>query len=228
MTAVQLPPELLDLVAMKNEDLHEDLVPWVEEGPLGPALKHPLVYQVLALNNGLANRIYADKLEALERCERESDGYNYVFLHERPYRLNAFVKAMTMDLFDDPWPTLGTVWIDSENIWENGDVWRMLLTAHPDGPRSMMDDRDRAAYDALPDVITVYRGASRGQNESGLSWTLDRFRAEWFATRLGASDPVLIRGSVTKEYVIAHFLGRGEDEIVVLPEDVHIEEVRDV
>jgi hypothetical protein len=51
------------------------------------------------------------------------------------------------------------------------------------GREHLMDAEERAA---LPDVVTILRGFTHAEGARGLSWTLDRERAEWFARRFRA------------------------------------------
>jgi hypothetical protein len=66
--------------------------------------------------------------------------------------------------------------------------------------------------------LIIYRGAhvKRG-TLGGVSWTLDRERAEWFANRWARRRPYLVEAEVLKLDVRAYFLDRNEAEIIVLP-----------
>ena len=81
-----------------------------------------------------------------------------------------------------------------------------------------MHEEERNAFTALPDRLTIYRGLHiKKSTLRGLLWTLDRQRAEWFANRRAKRRPYLVEAEVLKSDVRAHFLDRGEAEIVVLP-----------
>lgn len=213
--------------AAAAEPLLPELEPYViEDGPLGPMLKHPLVFE-LALNMpGMVNERYRHKNAAAEKAAAEDDWSTYVFLHERPYRFNALEFA---DVFgtcppQEFWQLVADVWTDSENVWQNAEAWRDLLErAGADERRWMMDEEEADALAVMPDEITVWRGCIAGQNEDGFSWTIDREKAEWFAKRFASAqrgEGRVIEGRVKRVDVIAHFTGRGESEIVVLPENV--------
>ncbi len=77
-----------------------------------------------------------------------------------------------------------------------------------------MDTYDFQAYSNLPDVVTVYRGCQKNQNENGLSWTLDKEKAQFFATRLGKQGIVLEK-TVKKNQIVAVLLGRNEQEVII-------------
>ena len=210
---VTVSPELLDLLT-SDEPLHPDLESHVEQTVLGPMLRHPLVIE-LSPRPGIVNARYLQKKEALAEALAEGDWSRMVWLHERPYRLDAFLDLPT-DLDDDEyWEILARIWTDSENIWQNLPEWVELLDANRSG--SPMSDEEAAALASMPDPISVYRGAAEDVNEDGLSWTVDRERAEWFARRSATDEaaPVLLAGEVAKADVVAYFTGRSESEVVV-------------
>jgi hypothetical protein len=76
----------------------------------------------------------------------------------------------------------------------------------------------RAFYDALPPVISGWRGCERGR-ERGLYWTTDRSIAEGFAQgkRCSNESPTLVNANIPKQYAFAVFINRSESEIVVDP-----------
>lgn len=77
-----------------------------------------------------------------------------------------------------------------------------------------MNARERRAFKRLPDEITVYRGVGDGNTINGMSWTLDRDKAIWFATS-NTEPPVLLTGRAKKSDAHALLLGRKEKEIVL-------------
>jgi hypothetical protein len=58
---------------------------------------------------------------------------------------------------------------------------------------------------------------------TGISWTLDRERAEWFARRFSNEHwpGVVITGQVKRERIIALINDRQEREVVVFPRYVY-------
>lgn len=90
-----------------------------------------------------------------------------------------------------------------------------------------MCDRDRllSAGDTLPDDLgspfTIYRGQDLSE-EVGMSWTLSRDRAEWFAQRNAEhidedGETGVIEMQVTVEDILFYDNGREEQEVVVDP-----------
>lgn len=199
-------------IVSRIEPLHPDLAARVISTEIGPILHHPLIVTYLP-HPALANVQYAQKLEALDAAIKQQDWNTYVWLHERPYRADA-LRAIVDNLNDDDyWGLVSSVWVDSENVWENQDTWIRLLTARQGKPGDDISE--------LPDVLTIYRGAIEGMNEDGLSWTLDRNLAIWFAKRLArATDcPVLLTATVAKRDVDGYFTNRNESEIVITDMD---------
>lgn len=213
--------EALDLAALmeREEKLHPDLVPWVQ--PVGghKFLNHPLVQETFLLTDkcALVNKRYELKMKMVAKALSNEEYHHYVFLHERPYRLDAFKEYLTLRRLDDRryWQMVEAIWIDSENIWQHKKLWReMWREKRPGRQQYVMNDDERAAYDALPDIVTVYRGCNRAKHDAkGLSWTLDISKAEWFARRYQGLNLVL-QGEVKKQHVYALLLGRNESEVI--------------
>jgi hypothetical protein len=207
-------------ILASDEPLHDDLVPYFENKEGITSLRHPLVYQVFGVNNGLANKQYEQKTKAVAKAIREGKWYTYVFLHERPYRCDALI-AVRDDVGvrisdEDWWKLVGAVWTDSENIWQNFAEWDDILNTERPERECMMNADERVVFDSLPNEITVYRGSTRGLNEGGLSWTTDHAVARFFARRYDhKGSGVIDHGVVPKALVVAYFDGRNENEIVV-------------
>jgi hypothetical protein len=218
------------------EDLHPELAEYLETGSslLGSMIRHPLVFSVphWEQSNKMVNRQFAQKTKAVAAAIAEGNWATFVFLHERPYRVDALEAVLFEHEIEDPaivWPLISSVWIDSENIYQNfrrwKDIWEVPV---PRRTVKIMDMEERAALNALPATITVYRGVAHESSVGGMSWTTDRDKAVWFARRFAADErrkPMLATATVRRKDVIAHFLGRNEFEIVVLPEDVTVLEV---
>jgi hypothetical protein len=224
-------PEDIEQWLGPQEDLHEDLQPHlIETEGLGWMIHHPLVVQPLhhPRMNGLANRALAYKKQALIEAFAEKRWETIMWLHERPYRFEAFQQVELL-IEDDCrwWALLGTVWVDSENIWQHRDDWQEYLSQPRPHRHCFMDEEDREEHEKLPDSIRVYRGSTPGVNDDGLSWTTDREKAEWFAKRLRrkGEERAVLAGWVEKVDVVAFVAGRGEAEIVVTdPEHVQVED----
>lgn len=215
-----------------KEELNPELARYIDDdGPFGPSIKHPLVFSIVhspALN-AFVNAQLRQKKEALRRARSRGDWHACVWIHERPYRLDAFLDISWR--LDGPryWELLGDVWSDTENSWQNRSEWREAFTADPEGREMMSDEGVRCVFDLPPEkggllpMTRVYRGYRFDDALQGFSWTLDKARARWFANRLRQDDhpsPKIASGFVAREHVIAYMTGRDEQEIVALPEHV--------
>lgn len=210
-----------------DEPLLDDLVPHLHEGPLGQMLHHPLVIAAMYVPqfNHLYNAEYRRKLAALGEAERNGNWETYVWLHERPYRVDAFCEVM--DRMDNVtyWSLLREIWTDSENIRENAEVWETLLQNDRAGRHYFVGDED--AFDGLPESFVIYQGHTLDRDD-GWSWTTVESTAVWFARRFGMLEdatPIVSVGTVKKADVLAYITSRSEHEIIVNPELVNITRV---
>jgi hypothetical protein len=231
--------DLLELMT-REEELHDDLKPWVvKDGPFGPMLKHPLVQEIILDTSRCArvNMSYAFKLEAIADAKIKQQWDRYIFLRERPYR--PMILQEVAEMVEGPayWNLVRQVWVDSENCWEYHDEWYDMLTADPAGREFMSDEDVRCVFTLPPEVggllpeTPIYRGFAHDDALDGFSWTLDRARAKWFARRAAwrkGDVPRVATAKVKREHVIAYITSRDEQEIVLLPEHAMIEKVQEV
>lgn len=211
----------------RPEPLDDELADHLyDDEPFGLGIKHPLVFSIAhsAMQNAHVNKMLAYKKKALAKALEKRDWNTYVYLHERPYRMDAFIELVGMDVMTsrEYWTVLGSIWTDTENMWQSEEDWQYFLENGPAGHLAMMDEDERALFYQLPDEFTVYRGFQIDGRWESMSWTTDKSIAEFFAKRLLHPDetPYIAEGKVKKEHVIALFQGRGESEIVVLPDNV--------
>lgn len=188
-------------------------------------IMHPLIHQPFFELEAahLNDRLKIKRAHAQEALE-EGRFSSYVYIHERPYRCDAMFGVLP-EIADDAewWELVASVWTDSENIWQSIDEWQEIFEGAPDG--TMTDEKDLQALADMPDVLTVYRGTCAPDGMGcGMSWTLDRGKAEWFAQRLHIpgkhGEARVIVGQIEKVHVLGYVTGRGEEEIVALPEYV--------
>lgn len=217
MPTIEEHMALLDRV----EALHPDLLPYVTKESFGQALNHPLVQQIPFWNTdkcAVINQQYAFKKEAVAKALVDRDWDRHIYLHERPYRLAALMGIVQSTLLpnDVLAQLVADVWTDSENIWQNQTTWKALWGMLED-TSACMSPEDLATLHALPDMLPVYRGLrAPNLNPLGLSWTLDRDKAVFFAKRYSGNNPVVVSGVVPKHRVYAYISERDESEIVVL------------
>lgn len=213
-----------------TEKLLPELAEYLCTTSFGPAIRHPLVYEVPYMEAlaGMANQRYRAKVEALAEAHEARKWNTVIYLHERPWRLDAFLGIADQLSDDEYWNLLGDIWTDTENLWQNYDEWHEALMAERGAREQIMAPEERAFLDAQPDEFTIYRGYHTEGDSGplrGYSWTLSREKAEWFGKRRAADmTPMLATATIRRDDVIAYFNERGEDEIVVLPE--HLRDIR--
>lgn len=216
-------------------ELQSALVDMGEEAVLGTHwIMHPLIHEPFmpGTESHLNDRLKM-KRELIRDALDEGKWHTAVFHHERPYRVAIFESLLAWRIKDPAqwWEIVSGIWTDSENIWQEMERWEGIFESAPEG--DPMDDEERKVFDALPDEITIYRGTCAPDGiGSGMSWTLDRDKAEWFATRLympGRSGaPQVVTGVVSKADAIGYQAGRGEQEIIALAEHVTITDISTV
>jgi hypothetical protein len=210
----QVEELMAKMVAEYSEPLNADLVPYLEISDAGwNMLRHPLVYQVPFFSNGSANAYYAQKKKAVEQALEKKNYKQFVWLFERPYRVEAFIKIADQLSDTDYWRVLSDVWIDTENQYAYLKEWKKLLSSKRPNRHYMMVEEEDNILRSLNDEVTVYRGCQKGLNEDGLSWTLDKSKAKFFANRFGKKGIILER-RIPKSDIVAVLMGRGESEVI--------------
>lgn len=116
---------------------------------------------------------------------------------------------------------LGHVWSVCDNVSQYQDELRVIFNHSPPALVALvMDEDERADFEALPDEITIYRGCYEF-NRRGLSWTLDRSVAESFTTQNRYhhpdKEPMVLEAVANKSDCLLK-LGRDEKEIVCFVE----------
>ena len=212
--------EMNDLKALAEEPLCDELAACVYDSEgFGPMLKHPLVFSVPLSLPGLANRALVQKRAALARAIEAEDWHSVVFLHERPYRVEALIDYVTGHDEDgvalplmaadlDGRELAASVWVDSENIPQCMDDWTALFASTS---LWLGDEDEQEAFAALPDPIPAWRGEI---DDGGWSHTTDELVAKFFATRFGA-NAAITKVLIPKDKVFGYLTRRGESELLV-------------
>jgi hypothetical protein len=163
-----------------------------------------------------ANERYQHKKQQQrELLPNPGDGQSYVRLHERPYRFQALQQINRRVTDADYWRLVREVWIDSENIRQNFAGWQRLWSAPRPCKEECMIPEERDALASKPASFPIWRGLGFRGRPQGLSWTIDRDKAVWFAQRFGGGRAGrLVHAQVERSHVHAFFQGRKESEIV--------------
>ena len=199
-------------------ELNSHLLPYIDVSCVFlPMLRSPLVFCIpyIPTMNALLNSQYKYKTQMADEYLNKGDYEAYVFLHERPYRFQAFQKVISKLNDIQYWQILSSLWVDSENIWQNKCAWRQVFKARIESRHYFMSVKDKKVFNELPDTIDIHRGYTIGKNKSGFSYSLDYSKAEWFANRFNKSGAVHSR-TVSKSDVLAYTNQRSENEIIII------------
>jgi len=155
------------------------------------------------------------------------DPMAYLYLIERPYRIDALIKIRNRITDAQYWRCLGEFWEDAEYPHQRFTTWLRLFKSKRRYRPLMMRRKDRKFFEGLPKTLTIYRGYQHGihRHKMGLSWTLSKEKAVWFAYRRPENGkPMVALGRCRKADVFCYTNGREEDEIIIDP--AHITNVR--
>lgn len=206
------------------EPLRKELLEYVEETPVGYFIRHPFCNEMIPdlnycalIHETIDER--AAKADALFEAH-DYEGYiNCIEIYSQPEWF-----AKDADLIPDEryWHLLTGIYQCQKYTHYSRDLFDRLLRADRPGRENLMTPEEREVLARLPDVLTVYRGYSDDDEEGyaeGISWTLDRRAAVWYANWHRESEsPRMITGKVRKEQVWAYFNG---GDLLLPPEAVY-------
>jgi len=178
------------------------------------------------------------KQDLLDKAINEQDWDEVYMLLSKPYRLSWLEE--NYDLITDEkayYEFLKDAYIDSEfpmsGFYEYEDLLKLFW--HYDQPHLMMDSDELSFYNSLPDELTIWRGIrveeQLDEDNVGFSFTLDKEKAEWFAKRFsqdGRGTPMLIEAKVDKDDILSVFLNRGEEEVLVSPDNIQVISIKEM
>lgn len=200
----------------KQEVLNKELALCLVEHPsLGMILQHPLVYSVPYCEqmNAYLNISLKIKKEELKKAIDEKEWSSALVLYERPCRIQAFCNLANLMDKKSLIAEFSWVWTDSENIWQNQELIDKVIELLGKDIRKVMSKKDKKVFDNLPGKVMIYRGCNK-ENENGMSWTLSKEKANWFAKRIRKDGKVLSK-EVCKEDILFYTNGRSEQEVVL-------------
>lgn len=206
--------------------LDTELKAHLSKGTSGlPMIHHPLVVGIYhPMMNQQYNETLKNRREMIRVYTKIGKWSDIVFMHERPYRVEAFANLANNEIID---PEVAAslwlnVWTDQEFNHENMPLAARFFSEYQNTKvfKDSLSNIDVADNTAFP----VFRGASvyelnavgsfRKVIPLGFSWTLNRDTAEWFANRFGEQGKVAVR-FVRKADLVAFTNDRGESEVIV-------------
>jgi len=105
----------------------------------------------------------------------------------------------------------------TEIVYQNLQLWIDTFKSIKN-TKLLMDYDELNYFNNLPKKIVIYRG---GVSKRGISWTLNKDIAEWFANRFRAINKggQLFEKKVYKNDCIAYFNDREEEEIIYIGDE---------
>ena len=201
------------------EELDPELKQYLRITDSFEVIQHPLVYSVPHTNslNAYVNMQLVQKKASIKESLKNGQYESYVFLHEKPYRVEA-LKTLKDKIDQKTWAHLcRSVWIESENLWASSDFWFYELQELKKSEH-FMNEKNKSDLNKKfegKERVKVYRGCT-DINKRGYSWTFDQSKAEWFSTRF-SNEPVVLVLMVARENVVAYFNQRNEKEVILDP-----------
>jgi hypothetical protein len=123
------------------------------------------------------------------------------------------------------WRILSDAYIGSDNLFRYSNEIKQAFREDRDFRTLLMSKTDLKFYNNLPSKLIIYRGMTIQELESGdfgVSWTLSRKVAEFFANIYGRNHDtrhlpkVVHQLEVSKELICAYFSDRQEEEVIFL------------
>ena len=155
--------------------------------------------------------------DAVKRDIDKVDSY-LQFLHMiRPPYLPAFFKYTAKFLSKEDFSHfLGSMWtlVEYPNADPTVSPAEFVRFFEQSDREKLMDEDDYKKFLNLPDELTVYRGVKPKGKVLALSWTLSEKKADWFANRF-QSDGSVYQAKIEKQYALAYFNCRSEQEVVL-------------
>jgi hypothetical protein len=146
-----------------------------------------------------------DYLGCLERADRRE---RFALLH------HWIIDGDLLLCAADPRRIVAYVWADTEGPSQVQEEWIDVFSSVVDLFGSVSDTDEE-----LSGELTIFRGRAGDEELPGMSWTLSREKADWFARRFPQyGEPVVYSATVRAEDALGYFTGRGESEVVVDPE----------
>lgn len=130
-----------------------------------------------------------------------------------------FAKMQSRLSDKDYWKGLRQCWSLSDNMPPR-KLGVSLFSSQREGSEYFMSKEDKIRFDELPKKVLIYRGCSEeeaSKNEFGLSWTVDKRVAVFFANdylKNADKKTVVIEKTVSKNSIFAYISGREESEVI--------------
>lgn len=189
----------------------------------------PENWESLAQGHNIINKLRLERL-------RKKDFSGFIQTFSSHDRFKPFLKIIPRLSPAEYWKLLGEVWIDIEVIQPDQQTWLRLFQSKRPSRENLMTSEEHEMLAKMPAILEIWRGCGDESGVYGLSWTLDRKRAESFADyaigirRQNLSGvqiqrdvkPIIVKAKCKKSDALAYFAAREEAEIVINPKHVTV------
>ena len=126
----------------------------------------------------------------------------------------------------DYWRILADAYTGSDNLYHLNEEVKEAFLEDRSEREYLMNKKELKVYNSLPENVIIYRGMTTKELESGdfgVSWTLSRERADYFAFTYGRNfstdgiPKVVHQLEVKKVEILAYFNERNEQEVIYIP-----------
>jgi len=165
-------------------------------------------------HNNFLNKRYKRNKEKAEKALQDHDYRSYINLHAKPYRLDPLLEIFNMADVEDKIKAelLSDTWTLIEQPSVNMKHWVKLFKYFKKRKELLMTEEELEFFNNLPEEITIYRGS---EYIKGISWTLSKEKAEWFAKRFEINGKVFEK-TVNKSDCLCYLNHREEQEIIYI------------
>lgn len=136
------------------------------------------------------------------------------------YLFDEFLRVKHLFKGAEYWRVLSECYQSSNNLYSlRKQVKESFLSDEPDR-NCLMSTKELRRFNTLPDKITIYRGMSQHEYESGsfgYSWTLKKSIAYFYVCAY-RTNRKLHQLTIDKKHIIAYWTDNGQYEVFYLPQ----------
>ncbi len=162
---------------------------------------------------------------AIDEARRTHDWMRFVFLHDPTAWIDAFEQQSAKMDDSNFWQVLRRIYTSLPAAVLHHDRLVQLFASRPAPAVVRFEPEDLCVFDQLPDPIRIHRGYADPYS-TGLSWSLSRRTAKFFAYRAAersdalVSSPQMLSGLAYKKDVITLIGFMNEREVLIDPSRV--------
>ena len=205
-----------DLFTIKDGESGE-LIEELKNSIKGNTIHHRFVvdtYTGIPEHNNYLNKKFKRNKEKAEKAIENRDYRSYLNSYEKPYKLPPLIVIFGIEDVDDKLKAelLADTWTSAEGPSVCRKHWVKLFKYFKKRKELLMTEEEFEFFNNLPEEITIYRGA---ESIKGISWTLSKEKAEWFAKRFEINGTVFEK-TVKKSDCFCYLNERQEEEIIYI------------